>query len=243
MKILEILLPKSVKDKGISSKHAGRIDSLQRRMNTFVDKIADPSTSYKGREFLKAKLKDDYDELRNVISDAVAEASISEHIKKTKGGYRLVSHTGKNLGDFKSHKAAAKHEGEVEYFKSHPKESKINEAVNKLPLTNEDFDLVKQIMSYPIPAAVAPIYLQEIIDDDEFTSMLQEWEETSPAMDVRPHVAEWFKRVMPDQMYRFTHDETTMDQKMGKLSPLHGYEPEQYHSGNDPITGNASGRA
>lgn len=40
------------------------------------------------------------------------------HIVKMKSGkYRLLSHTGKNLGTFDSHDAAATHEGEVEYFK------------------------------------------------------------------------------------------------------------------------------
>ena len=44
---------------------------------------------------------------------------VAEHIEKLKNGkYRLLSHTGKNLGTFDSHEAAAKHEGEVEYFKS-----------------------------------------------------------------------------------------------------------------------------
>ena len=48
---------------------------------------------------------------------------IGEHIVKLSNGkYRLLSHTGKNLGTFDSHEAAAKHEGEVEYFK-HIKES------------------------------------------------------------------------------------------------------------------------
>ena len=73
MRILEILLPKSVRDKDISPKHVERIDLLQKRMDRYVDKIGDSATSAKGREFLKAKLKDDYDELRNVIKDAIAE--------------------------------------------------------------------------------------------------------------------------------------------------------------------------
>jgi hypothetical protein len=47
---------------------------------------------------------------------------VDEHIVKHGSGYRLLSHKGKNLGTFKSKAAAAKHEGEVEYFKSHPKE-------------------------------------------------------------------------------------------------------------------------
>jgi SAM-dependent methyltransferase len=46
---------------------------------------------------------------------------VDEHIVKHGSGYRLLSHKGKNLGTFSSHKAAAKHEGEVEWFKAHPK--------------------------------------------------------------------------------------------------------------------------
>ena len=298
MKILELLLPKSIKDKDISPKHALKIDNLQQRMNKYVDKIGNPSTTDKAREFLKAKLKQDYDELKDVIE------TVTEHIVKHGSGYRLVSHKGKNLGDFKSKKAAAKHEGEVEYFKSHPKENidendippvepiqpiaayeivdsktgrvigkpynsrsratgradkldneygayrykvrkvggALTEAVHKLPLTDNDFDLVKQLMCHPIPAIVAPIYLQEIFDDDEFNSMLQEWEETNPSMDVRPQVVEWFKRVMPDQMHRFTGAKQSMQQKMGLQSVIHGYDPHQYHGSNEAITGDAYGR-
>jgi hypothetical protein len=43
----------------------------------------------------------------------------TEHIVKVGDKYRLLSHKGKNLGTFDSHSAAAKHEGEVEYFKAH----------------------------------------------------------------------------------------------------------------------------
>lgn len=38
-------------------------------------------------------------------------------IKKTKDGYRLVSHTGKNLGTYPSKKGAEKREKQVNYFK------------------------------------------------------------------------------------------------------------------------------
>jgi GNAT superfamily N-acetyltransferase len=47
----------------------------------------------------------------------VAEETVDEHIGKVKGGYRLYSHTGKNLGTFPSKAGAEKHEREVEYFK------------------------------------------------------------------------------------------------------------------------------
>lgn len=52
----------------------------------------------------------------------------SKHIVKLKNGkYRLLSHKGRNLGTFDSHEAAAKHEGQVEWFKQH----------KKLPLPDE----------------------------------------------------------------------------------------------------------
>lgn len=45
---------------------------------------------------------------------------LKNHIEKLKDGkYRLLSHDGKNLGTFDTHEEAAKHEGEVEYFKKH----------------------------------------------------------------------------------------------------------------------------
>jgi hypothetical protein len=47
------------------------------------------------------------------------EDEVDEHIVKHGSGYRLVSHKGKNLGDFSSKAAAGKHEGEVEWFKKH----------------------------------------------------------------------------------------------------------------------------
>ena len=45
------------------------------------------------------------------------EDELDEHIGKVKGGYRLYSHKGKNLGTFPNKAGAEKHEREVEYFK------------------------------------------------------------------------------------------------------------------------------
>lgn len=194
MKILEILLPKEMKDKSISQKHATKIDVLQKRMNAYADKIADPKTSAKGREFLKSKLKTDYNELRDVIQTVSEENSVT-----------------------------------------------VNEAVHKLPLTDADFDLVKGLMERPIPAVIAPIYISEIIDDDEFNCLLQEFEEKDPGADMRPHIVDWVKRVMPDQMHRFYGGQTTK-QRAGQTSVIHGYDPHEYTGTNTPITGNAYGR-
>ncbi len=258
MRILEILLPKSVKDKDISPKHVERIDLLQKRMDRYVDKIGDSATSAKGREFLKAKLKDDYDELRNVIKDAIAEDALPpiEPIQPVDAFEIVDSKTGKVMGKPYSSRSRARARvdrldneyGAYRYKvrrvgSSFMIEGQLNEAVHKLPLTEEDFELVKTLMSRPIPAVIAPIYIQEIIDDDEFNGMLNEFADTNPGMDIRPHVVDWLKRVMPDQMYRFDHSGATMKQKLGQTSVIHGYDPHQYHGSNDPITGNAYGRS
>lgn len=50
------------------------------------------------------------------ISEIINE-QINEHIRKVKGGYRLLSHKGKNLGTFPTKAKAKKHEREVQYFK------------------------------------------------------------------------------------------------------------------------------
>jgi hypothetical protein len=121
-------------------------------------------------------------------------------------------------------------------------EIKVMEAVHKLPISNEDFDLVEEIMSRPIPACVAEIFLQDIIRDDAFSDELRILEDTEPNRDVRPMVAEWFKRVMPDQMYRFTDNTQSKTEREGILSPIHGYDDKAYHGTNEPLTGNAYGR-
>jgi 8-oxo-dGTP pyrophosphatase MutT (NUDIX family) len=61
---------------------------------------------------------------------------IKDHIVKLKNGkYRLLSHTGKNLGTFNSHEEAAKHEGEVEWFKAHPKDGSYDPDGFSHPIT------------------------------------------------------------------------------------------------------------
>jgi len=190
MRIVEILLPKGTRDKDLSPQVVKKIDALQTRMDRYVDKIASSETSSAGREFLKAKLRSDYDELRELL----------------------------------------------------PEIKSVTEAVHKLPLSDKDFELVKQMMTRPIPAAVAPIYISEIIEDDELNDQLFELENSDPGRDVRPLIAEWFNRVMPDQMYRFIGSERSDNQQKGILSPIHGYDPKMYKGTNDPVTGDAFGR-
>jgi hypothetical protein len=259
MRILEILLPKSLDDHSISPKHIQRIDTLQKRMDAYVDKICDPKTSAQGKEFLKSRLRDDYHELKDTIAHVhkIAEDGLPpvEPIKPIESFEVVDSRTGKVMGKPYNSRSRARSRADKldnEYGAYRYKvrrvgssfmiEATLSEAVHKLPLTSEDFDLVQKLMSRPIPAAVAPIYIQEIIDDDEFNSMLNEFAEINPNMDVRPHVVEWIKRVMPDQMYRFDDSAQTLKQRLGQTSVIHGYDPNQYHSSSESMTGNAYGR-
>lgn len=388
MRIVEILLPRGITDKSLSPQHTKHIDALQQRMDAYVDKIMDPNTSPKGKEFLKAKLRTDLQDLKSTIQ-TVTEQEISELFKHSntrdwewtfRGAeevsadfevgnipYKFYAYTGADTGsdaglwDVEFQATPRRHDvipahkrfavtgtGNatevfsivVDIMKSFLSEYKtkidrltfnaieesrkklyyrmvqrllpdwklsiegdtfiaknpngkiaedgvpekyeiydrktgyripgrgpytdrkqasravdkldnqyggykygyrlvknpavIKEAVHKLPVSHDDFDLVKQLMSKPIPAAVAPIYIQEIINDDELNDMLLELEDSDPGRDVRPLIVEWFKRVMPDQLYRFTGAEDTMQRKQGLLSPIHGYNP--HHGTNDPIT-------
>jgi hypothetical protein len=101
----------------------------------------------------------------------------------------------------------------------------INEAVNKIPLTEEDFERVKEIFKRPIPAIVGNIVLEDIIEDDEFNQTISMLSEFEPDRDIRPLIAEWLERVMPQEMHHFTGASWTVKDKAGVMSPLHGYDP------------------
>lgn len=103
---------------------------------------------------------------------------------------------------------------------------KLSEAVHRLPLTEADFDRLKEVMERPIPVVVAHIYLQDLIDDDELTGQFASLENDDPASDARALIADWVKRVMPDQLFRFYG--TPRDSEYGELSPIHGYNQDAY---------------
>lgn len=243
MRIVEILLPKGASDRSLSPQESKKIDALQRRMTGYVDKIMSPNTSVAGKEFLKSKLRDDYHELKDVIGEmqVVAEADLGAYeVYDTRTGYKVAGpysnlRRASNAADKLDLKYGA-HRYSYRLVKT------LTEAVHKLPLTPEDFDLVKRIMENPIPAAIASIYIMEIIEDDELNDQLRSIEDTDPGRDVRPLIVEWFNRVMPDQMHRFGQEVADENQMKGILSPIHGYDPKMYKGSNEPITGNAYGR-
>jgi hypothetical protein len=100
MRIVEILLPKGASDRSLSPQVVRQIDALQRRMDTYVDKIMDPKTSQAGREFLKSRLRDDYYELRNAmprvhaVAEAVTKLPLSYDGKANSCGCSTNLHTG-----------------------------------------------------------------------------------------------------------------------------------------------------
>lgn len=120
--------------------------------------------------------------------------------------------------------------------------SKIKESINRVPLTDEDFKAFEALFEKPIPAAVSLVYIDDVINDDELTAELQILENTQPNRDIRPLLADWFRRVMPDQLYRITGDTPGMIQREGKLSPIHGYSSGYFKAQHNNTSGNAYGR-
>jgi hypothetical protein len=245
MKMLEILLPKNLRDKDLSPRKAERIGLLQKKIDQCVDKILDPATSRNGKDFLKQQLQTHYDEFKKEIGSFHRVAEDSEN---NSNQYEVYDHrTGERVsGPYSNAKRArtAREKkdlahGAVRYGVRPVK--KISEAVHRLPLSNNDFDALKEMMNKPIPATIASIYIQDLIVDDEFTDQLNALSEENPGMDIRPFIVEWIDRVMPDQKFRFVNQFTHKDQREGKLSPIHGYDPQSYKGTNDPITGNAYG--
>ncbi len=218
----------------MSSKPVQQLSMLKNRIDAYVDKILDPQTSAQGKEFLKSRLRDEYREMKDLLPSlhAVAESEVPDTVQ-----YEVYDrHTGQKVGGpYKTTSIARRirDKKDLEYgavrYGVRPASNKnsISEAVHKLPITDADFIVLKELMDQPIPAAVAPIYIQEIISDDELTDQLLSLEDSSPSMDVRPIIAEWFDRVMPDQKYRLIGS-TYNDRRIraGALSPLHGYTPE-----------------
>ena len=247
MNILELLLPKNF-DRKLPAKQAARLDMLQQRMNAYVDKICDQNTSPRGREFLKAKLKDDYIEMKKHIIEL---EGISESEEPARKYVVYDRQTGKVVGEYSSARRArlARDKKDIQYgavryaVRPADEKPKVQEAIHKCPITDDDFKVLKEIMERPIPAAIAPIYIQDIIEDDELNDQLLSLEEDQPNRDVRPLIADWVNRVMPDQMYRFKEDEHDPNIARGILSPLHGYHQKDFKSqGGEAIMGDAYGQ-
>jgi hypothetical protein len=81
------------------------------------------------------------------------------HIVKRGKKFRLLSHKGKNLGTFSSKGAAAKHEGEVEWFKTHPTGNSLTINGSKIvkAFVRNDFGTeMPKTPTIPKPAVVKP---------------------------------------------------------------------------------------
>ena len=250
MKVLEVILSKNSNDRSLSGKRQERIDFLKNRIQMYADKINDPATSPHAGDFLKSKLALDKGELEYHMKKLEEETTDQLPVVQYEVYDRKTGATVRGRGPYTDKTRARRARDQLDNayggyrYGVRPvgQKGEVMESINRVPLSNEDFDRVKELMTKPIPAAVAPIYIQEVIDDDELHDTFAALSENNPAQDVRPIIAEWFNRVMPDQMYRFRDDQPSYQQKAGLLSPIHGYDPKMYKGSNDPITGNAYGR-
>lgn len=103
---------------------------------------------------------------------------------------------------------------------------KLTEAVHVIPLTEEQFDELKDRMSVPIPAEIAMIALSDILESDELSDDFMCTAQINPNQDVRPIVANWLKLNMPTEMHRFNGVEDQEYLQYGIYSTLHGYPPK-----------------
>lgn len=120
-------------------------------------------------------------------------------IKKLDDGkYRLYSHEGKNLGTFDTYEEAAKHEGEVEWFKEHKNESfskeKVHEVAEKLGIKFDEFSIDDLIEGMNIelehkdvtggdPIETAKIALAHLKERSDYYKKLKEYVEKTNAKD------------------------------------------------------------
>ena len=241
MKILEIILMKRERNRDIKSTETKK-DNIMNRINMFIDKIHNPKTTNNVREFLKSKLKDEINHLGNNIDDK----HIKEEIENKK--YEVYDRqTQKVVGGpystrSRASRAADKKDLEYGAYRYGVREIKsIAEAVYKLPLSDKDFEVLKQLMEKPIPAILAEVFIEDSIIDDELFDQIKSIADIDPARDTRPLIMEWIDRVMPDQKHKITSEVQHYDAR-GVLSPIHGYDPHMYKGSNEPITGNAYGR-
>lgn len=242
MKVIEIILPKTNSDKELSAPTAQKIDALKARMASYVDKILDPKTSSAGREFLKSRLRDDYHDLKGLMP-SVHKISENFEVYNSKTGMKVGGpYQTASRARIARDKLDNKYGAYVHHVRPVKQATTIAEAIQRLPLTEDDFELVKELLENPIPAIISDIYISEVISDDALTDDIKSISENDPSQDVRPLIAEWLKRTMPDQMYRFSDHYKPTDRR-GLLSPIHGYDPGVYHSDSEPVTGNAYGRA
>lgn len=103
----------------------------------------------------------------------------------------------------------------------------LSESVHTVPLTEDQFDELKERMSSPIPAELATIVLSDLLESDDLSDELFAIAEKNPNHDVRPVVANWLKLNMPSEMHRFNGQKDNEYLTYGLYSTLHGYTPNK----------------
>jgi len=108
-----------------------------------------------------------------------------------------------------------------------PSKKQLNEAIRTVPLTDAQFDELKDRMSKPIPAEVAMILLSDILESDDLSAEFFAASQVKPDSDVRPIIANWLSVNMPSEMHHFKAPSDTDFTKQGLYSTLHGYAPKR----------------
>lgn len=98
------------------------------------------------------------------------------------------------------------------------------ESVHVTPVTDKQFDELKDRLSRPIPAEIANVVLDKILESDDLTDEFRAIAKNKPTYDVRTVVVNWIKTNMPSDMYRFADGSDDPQLKQGTYSTL-GYRP------------------
>ena len=236
-------------------------EQLLKVIKVFQDSgVIQSSEERKERRTVKAQTRNDLITKKGIKIGSKLDFGSPIYGIKKKGEVIGITPGGKikvKITDFKFPNAEegswqAEHEkkqiGKVEVISpgSVSKKNIISEAVRKVPITSEDFDIIKKLMDNPIPAIMGIIVVDDLIDDDSFNDEIRSLEDLEPDRDIRPLIMQWIERVMPDQLFRFgTPKELPMMAFKGQISPIHGYNPSMKNSGPDshvsPSSQNAYG--
>lgn len=252
MRILEVIIASAKPDRSLLTQHKERIDFLQNRIIAYADKLKEPDTSNKARDFLKSKIADDKREIAHHVGKIKEESVDSsepavEYVvydpktDKIVGGPYQTASRARAARDKKDMAYGAYRYSVRKINKNSGTGSAVFESINRLPLAECDFDAIKGLLDKPVPVVLARIYLQDLIDDDDLNSQFDSLESDDPGQDIRHLIADWVKRVMPDQLHRFQARPDAVA-TAGQLSPIHGYDSGSFNSNSETTVGNAFGR-
>ena len=229
MRLMELLLSKQSRDKDLpaDNKQKQKLDMLKQNVKNYADRLTSPDLKPNDRSLLKQKLQQAKEQIKELTE------KLKEDETQTK--YEVYDRqTGAVVGGPYSTRVRASRAvdrldnkyGGYRYGHRPIAPNKVNEAVRTVPLTDNQFDELKERMSNAIPAEIAAVILSDVLETDDLSDEFIALAENNPNHDVRPLVVQWMELNMPDQMYRFNNKRDDIHLKHGTFSPLHGYPPK-----------------